>query len=339
MDTSFENNFPWELITESISGNIAASEKIELQKWLNADISNKERYNKLKELWMNGMDEYPLYNAVNEKDAWKILHEKLNNKQTINIETTPKPNNKTVIILRRVMAFAAIFIGIVILSIWYLNPGNKNIFYETVTNDQKKVVLTDGSSVTLNDQTQIEVLSDYNKQSRTVIMKKGNAIFDVGHNHAKPFIVRLGDAQIQDIGTKFTVRKNDNEIYVEVATGHINFVNLKSNELRTLTEGKCITLDIKNQKFGQLAEINTTSFMANKAMDFQNMQLSEVILSLQKHYGKKIIFRDNSISTKKITAHLQGMSFNDAMEVICKSLNLKYSVKDSIIVLNEQPKE
>src|SRR6185437_413334 len=57
----------------------------------------------------------------------------------------------------------------------------------TGVGEQKTIILADGSRVTLN--TDSRIIVDYGKHTRTVILRYGEAYFQVVHNQARPFTV------------------------------------------------------------------------------------------------------------------------------------------------------
>jgi transmembrane sensor len=76
--------------------------------------------------------------------------------------------------------------------------------YSTSIGETKEVVLSDGSLVTLNTNSQI--LVDYSKARRQIQLVQGEALFDVAKHKKRPFIVAAGDTQVRAVGTSFTVR-------------------------------------------------------------------------------------------------------------------------------------
>lgn len=67
----------------------------------------------------------------------------------------------------------------------------------------RKVVLVDGSVVTLNTNSRVAV--NFTKERREVRLLQGEALFDVAKNKKRPFIVVAGDMQVRAVGTSFTV--------------------------------------------------------------------------------------------------------------------------------------
>jgi transmembrane sensor len=76
--------------------------------------------------------------------------------------------------------------------------------YSTGLGETREVVLPDGSLMTLN--TASSVLVHYGRDERRIILKSGEALFDVARNKARPFIVEASDTLVRAVGTSFTVK-------------------------------------------------------------------------------------------------------------------------------------
>ena len=61
MNPSSTNNFPWELIGSSFTGNLTQDDESHLQQWLDANSDNKAKYQQLQDLWNNSTEDYKLY--------------------------------------------------------------------------------------------------------------------------------------------------------------------------------------------------------------------------------------------------------------------------------------
>jgi ferric-dicitrate binding protein FerR (iron transport regulator) len=341
MNYSPKNDLPWELIAESLTGSLSAEQELQLQQWISSGAENQEKYLQIKELWKTGMEDYRFYQVADEEESWKALHAKIR-------KDFPEQTGTSVIqvqfnqgqkFIRNLITIAAVFIGFVGIGLWFVLQGNHPVMYETALNEQKKITLPDGSVITLQSSTKIEVPAGFNKSGRTIIMDAGEALFDVVHNPGKSFIVELGSTQIKDIGTSFTIHREINSIDVSVSTGKIAFVKLSTRETRELNAGSAITFDLKSESFGNMRTGDPMKIM-EQMLDFENAPLSEVIVSIQKVYGKKITLTDD-IANKTFTGELYGMPYKNALKVICESLGLEYSLNDSIYLLKtktiEQP--
>jgi transmembrane sensor len=71
--------------------------------------------------------------------------------------------------------------------------------------ETKVVALKDGSVVTLNTASEIQV--NYSDTLRSVELVQGEVLFDVAKNKTRPFVVSAGDTNVRAVGTSFTVRR------------------------------------------------------------------------------------------------------------------------------------
>jgi transmembrane sensor len=337
MDNSPKYEIPWDLITESLTDSLSVEGKIQLQQWISSNPDHKEKYLQIQELWKNKMEDYALYKIANEKEAWKALRIKAENKNPeqvkfkdlqVKFSSSPK-------FVRNFIAIAAVFLGLIGIGFWFMQTQNNPVIYETAANVQKKITLTDGSTITLSPFTKIEIPHDYNKVNRTIIMASGEANFDVEHRMDKPFTVEMGTTQIKDIGTNFTILKGEKTINVIVTHGVVSFMKLATKESRKLEANTSVTFNVKEESFGEIKSVGSSGTY-EQLLNFENTPLSDAIVAIQNVYRKKIILSDKQIATKKITAQLDGMPYRTVMEVICKSLGLEYSLNDSVYLLKEK---
>lgn len=91
--------------------------------------------------------------------------------------------------------------------------------FETATGEQRFFTLTDGSTVNLNSQSAIEIR--FNSTERDVTLTKGEALFHVAKNAARPFIVNTGGTRVRAVGTEFDVYRKSAAIIVSVLEGRV----------------------------------------------------------------------------------------------------------------------
>ena len=91
--------------------------------------------------------------------------------------------------------------------------------FSTALGEQRSVPLADGSRATLNTASTIEVT--LHKDRREVRLVKGEALFEVAHDSARPFVVRAGNALLKDVGTQFNVDIRSNGTTVTVVEGRV----------------------------------------------------------------------------------------------------------------------
>ncbi|GAA0662738.1 transmembrane sensor [Sphingomonas insulae] len=91
---------------------------------------------------------------------------------------------------------------------------------ETRAGEQRVLRLADGSRVAMNGGTRLAIAD---ARERSVVLERGEAVFDVVHDEAHAFVVRSGDMRMQDVGTVFDVARVGHHLSVQVAEGAVLF--------------------------------------------------------------------------------------------------------------------
>lgn len=107
-------------------------------------------------------------------------------------------------------------------------PRIERRYVTTGQGEVDTVGLSDGSSVTLNTSTVIQIA--FNESERQVLLLEGEAFFDVTSDPARPFVIDTGSQKIRVIGTKFNVRKSNGDIRVAVIEGTVAVSRNKRSE-------------------------------------------------------------------------------------------------------------
>src|SRR6202034_2266527 len=97
-------------------------------------------------------------------------------------------------------------------------PTGANVF-ETEIGENRRLTLADGSVISLGGNTRIEVAMSENV--RAIELTKGEALFKVAKDAARPFKVRAGDATIIAVGTEFNVERDSDRAVVSVTEGRV----------------------------------------------------------------------------------------------------------------------
>lgn len=119
-------------------------------------------------------------------------------------------------------------------AVWLLLSGARE--YQTAFGEQRSVLLDDGSRVTLNTASKIDV--DLRKDRRLIHLVRGEALFDVAHDVRRPFDVQAGNTVLRAVGTQFNVELRPDDTTVTVVEGRVAVVpqsKLTSSMLNSLT--------------------------------------------------------------------------------------------------------
>ena len=104
--------------------------------------------------------------------------------------------------------------------------------FATSVGQRQALRLADGTQVELDTNTRLR--ADLNGKSRTVTLDSGEAYFDVVHDESRPFTVYAGNRRITDIGTKFSVFRNGDDVRVVVKEGRVKIEQIDQPQASAL---------------------------------------------------------------------------------------------------------
>jgi len=326
------NDLPWDLIVAALQGGLSAGEETQFQQWLALSDVNRSVYERLQRMWKEGMTDYPLYQQASEERAWEELKHRMGEdvrsekamEARIEKISGEAARNKGRLVTMKWAAVAAVLLLLAGGEWWYVSRRGDQ--YVTAAAETKQIPLQDGSMVVLSEHTQLRVESGYNKTDRKLVLVSGTARFDVVHAPERPFVVDMGDVSVKDIGTSFTIERTADSIKVLVWEGKVALVRHETGETREIAAGGEESFYVEGHRFGQVRE-------RGYRLRFDDQPLSAVAATLEKESGRKIVLGDASLGEKRLTVHLNGESFEDAIKTICASLNLEYSVVDGAYIL------
>ncbi|MDF2476559.1 MAG: anti-sigma factor [Sphingobacterium sp.] len=170
----------------------------------------------------------------------KSIHEQMERLKT-DLQNTPIESAPIrQITWQKWAAIAAVLVALVAGGVWYyMLPTNDIIpqamanigqVYQTRKGEKKTFELIDGSTVTLNSASKLEVSSDFNSELRLVRLV-GEGYFQVAKNTEKPFMVQATDFDIKVLGTTFNVKSYPEEPTAEAVLVE-GSIEMKSKGLR-----------------------------------------------------------------------------------------------------------
>jgi transmembrane sensor len=171
-------------------------------------------------------------------------------------------NNETMTLFRPLILPALIVIMTLNLTFFWPNvmPELPNNMYITSIGEHSTHFLEDGSVLTLNSNSQVEVY--YTLSKRVINLLRGEAHFDVVSDPNRPFEVYAGNQMIKAVGTAFSVYRLENNIEVLVTEGRVDLAIIESTLLvkpKTFYEDKINF----NQKLSPDSIENTVTVIAS----------------------------------------------------------------------------
>jgi transmembrane sensor len=236
------------------------------------------------------------------------------------------------------MAAAAGFVLILGAQFWRSSTGTEPVaitlpqVHETGPGVIDSVLLVDGTRVVLAPGSQLSVPADFGGDGRVVELK-GVGMFDVVHDEKRPFTVRSGGVEIQDVGTVFTVRADSgDQVRVAVQEGKVfmrgsgSGVYLDAGDVGTAAAtGDAVALrgEAKDE------EVAWTS----GRLVFREATMTEVASELRRWYGVELRAADSATSSLRLTAEFRGEPIEQVVNEITLALNVRVErTGDTLVV-------
>lgn len=118
-------------------------------------------------------------------------------------------------------AVACSVVAAIAALLWWSNPVLDGRMLQSATGMQRTVALADGSRITLNSRSRLEV--QLRLRSREAVLREGEALFEVSKSAWRPWTTRAGEARISVLGTVFNVRRDGESVRLTVFEGRVAF--------------------------------------------------------------------------------------------------------------------
>ena len=229
-------------------------------------------------------------------------------------------------------------LSVFLVQFWYSKPTMHML--ATAENGQPKTeLLEDGSKLTINAKTQLEVT--YYRDKRLVKLMSGEAIFEVAKNADKPFIVESDHTKVTVLGTRFAVNKLGKLIRVSVDHGRVKVES-------THTDGNTLQQEVILTN-GEVAETQANSSPqkvnrpASDAFSFErglitftNANMQEISDTLSRYRQQPVHTKDGQQLNAKITAVIKVRNVEKFLSKLPDMAPVKVEQRESDLLISEK---
>ncbi|MFL1557703.1 FecR family protein [Pseudomonas sp. O64] len=211
-----------------------------------------------------------------------------------------RPMRRTIVRYAVAASVVAIALGLGLFS-GLDHPKAYNAEFSTRLGEHRQVALPDGSVMDLNSRSVVAV--HYEKGRRGVELKQGEAMFSVEHDASRPFVVAAGAGQVTVTGTRFDVRRDDDQTRVVVEAGTVKVQGRASDRIVTLTAGRGTQVDAVGQVAAAYA-VNTDELTAWRSgkLVFNNASLGEVAREVSRYREQPLRVSTAAVSSLRLTS-------------------------------------
>ncbi|CAM9896743.1 unnamed protein product [Chrysoparadoxa australica] len=278
------------ILKESIQ-ELSLEERLELSSWLNEDSKHLKIYNQVKLIMARRGN---TFGHTGEDEVWSSLMTR------IDFKKNDKPVRKSSYLMNSYLKYAAIIllsIGLGSLIHQYLPEDQEvgmieNRVIEKVSMPGQKITtrLPDGTEVKLNTNSRLLVPERFSEESRRVELT-GEAFFEVVPDKSRPFIISVGNMEVEVLGTSFNVKEDDilDQKIVAVKTGKVTVKDKESGELVVLNPSQLVMQNRGEGLYKKDFTLNDKIFgWTENKLVFNDDNYQVVLRELERWFGYEV---------------------------------------------------
>lgn len=320
------------LIAQRETGPWTAEDAAMLQAWLAESPGHRAAYYRFHAAWKEAgrltILVPPTVNATVAPPALRVV-------------STSRGPARSMLFRYALAASAVLAIGV---SSFYLFKPDANEF-RTAVGGLTTVPVADGSRITLNTDSRIRV--DLTDAERRVQLEQGEAYFEVAKDPSRPFVVAAGNHSVTAVGTAFSVRREGDDVRVNVTEGTVKVSASRGNSrasktLRAGEEGVLLTAGsiaeskddaVLVQKTG-IAEIEQGLTWRSGTLTFRQTPLADAIAEFNRYNGRKIIIEDAAIARIEVGGVFRATSIDPFIYLLQSRFRVTVTEDGDRIVLH-----
>lgn len=179
--------------------------------------------------------------------------------------------------------------------------------YATARSERSTITLSDGTVVSLNLDTALEV--EFSKERRRVRIAHGQAFFAVAPDARRPFSVEAAGHRIDALGTEFDVRLDSGRLEVVLLEGRVvvdrvpasifDAIRSRGQSVELMPGQRLVAADDTLVVTSTNAE-NDTSWRQGW-IAFEGEQLATVVATLNRYSNRQLVVPDEAVRTLRVS--------------------------------------
>ena len=319
------NNKNDKIVASFLMGECSEEELRMLNAWLNESEENIQQLFSTEELYYLGKSD-ATWNEKRTQQAAKQLLKRLEQE---------KKRRRKQLMVRRCMQWAAVFVGVVLLTgiglKIYQNSNRQQtdvMMMVAATDKVKNLLLPDGTKVWLNKNTMLRYPRDFAGKSRLVYLD-GEGFFEVKKNPEKPFVVQSTAMQVEVLGTVFNFKtgKDGRRAVATLLEGEVKVKGNNGEGLIVLLPGQQAELDRATKSLSVKTADPGIEMWHSSAFELKQTDIFALCKILEDAYNVKIILAPEVDRTKTYSGPLKKKeTVGETLDLIKNSLGIQYKI-------------
>ncbi len=213
--------------------------------------------------------------------------------------------------------------------------------YKTAFGEVKKLTLNDGTQVTLNANSLLQVPRLSLEPGIRRVLLTGEATFSVTHtaDHQKFIVSTPHHMEVEVLGTEFLVfsRKRGNKVILHKGKVVVRNLNHTQPETLTLKPGETVTLDkARLQKPVLPQSFENQTAWTNHRFVFDHQSMAEVAQQLHEQFGMNLEIRDSTLAQRRLVGSYEATNAEELVKTLAEMLQLKITQTRQTVQLSPQ---
>jgi len=237
-------------------------------------------------------------------------------------------------------AIAATALVATFLGSWVALDPVDEALYRTDIGQQQVHTLKDGSQLTLNTDTVVDVRLD--RRERAIRLLDGEAYFKVAKNPDKPFVVRAGQGTVTAVGTEFSVQVEHGEVHVVVYEGTVKVATDTPED----NVGNTGALTLHHRGMARYSDsIEATDYLDSGALNqalawksgrwiFNGETLSDAVKEINRYTKTKLYISDPAIANLRIGGYFKIGDVDSLLAALHSTFGIAVTHTDNQILLS-----
>lgn len=301
---------------------LSPEEQRELDAWIAADVRHHGALIRARSAW-TGLDRFAALAAGGSTGITDARH----SPAAAPPYTLPSPS-------RRWMLAAGLSAMTVGTAAWLGLRGRGA--YVTEVGEFRSIALPDGSVMRLN--TDSKALVGYGESHREVTLLRGEAMFEVAKDPARPFLVRTGQLVVRAVGTAFAVRVAAASVDVTVTEGVVEISGnaskrilapqaVKANE-RAVTQRDSLKVEPISRE-----EVRRRLAWRNGMVSFDGQPLRSAVAEVNRYGQRPIVITDAQLAEQPIVGMFRAGDTETFAKTAAAALGAEVVVDGEVITI------
>lgn len=284
------------------AGDLSPADQRLFDQWHDADPRHRVAYEEIRRLWSQLDPLEPAFAPRSPRNVGRAL--------------APPPSHRSWLAGWR-LAVTSAGVAVAGMMLFLLAPEAARLptrlmaDHSTAVGEQRIVELPDGSAAYLNTDSAIDVA--YSAGKRSVVLLRGEALFEVRKDVTRPFDVLASDGKATAVGTVFVVRKDSGGAVVTVTEGLVRVTSPdadgsssaapESSVLVSAGESASYRQGTAPHRLGPV-EVETATAWQRGAISIRNRSLAEALAEIGRYHRGRIVLIGDTAQQGQVTARL-----------------------------------